>query len=54
MDRVKGIVTLDVGETKNDDAITVYLQEAYLKSVAGTFSGTVHDLNEKRADRRDD
>ncbi len=30
------------------------LQEAYLKSVVGTISGTIADFNEKRADRGDD
>ncbi len=28
--------------------------EAYLKSVAGTITGTIADFNEKRADRSDD
>jgi hypothetical protein len=60
VDRLNGIVTLEVGETKNDDARTVYLDdelketfnqqwEAYLKSLAGTISGTIRDFHEKRS-----
>lgn len=50
-DRRSGIVSLEVGETKNDEARR---QSAYLDSRMGAISGTIVDLQRKRANRDDD